>query len=73
MMQGAQTRYSVTTEGGAGVGGRLTEGTYVYLWLTHGDVRQKPAQYCKAITLPLKKKNPFYSARDSGSIPGLGN
>ena len=24
------------------------EGTYVYLWLIHVDVWQKPAQYCKA-------------------------
>ena len=27
------------------------EGIYVYLWLTHVDVWQKPAQYCKAIIL----------------------
>ena len=26
------------------------EGTYVYLWLIHVDVWQKPIQYCKAIT-----------------------
>ena len=24
------------------------EGTYVYLWLIHVDLWQKPAQYCKA-------------------------
>ena len=29
-------------------------GTYVYLWLTHIDVWQKPTQYCKAIILQLK-------------------
>ena len=51
MMQGAQTRYSVTTEEWDGVGGRLTEGTYVYLWLIHVDVWQEPTQYCKAIIL----------------------
>ena len=29
------------------VGGRLTrEGTYVYLWLIHIDIWQKPTQYC---------------------------
>ena len=28
--------------------------TYVYLWLTHVDVWQKPTQYCKAIILQLK-------------------
>ena len=30
------------------------EGTYVYLWLIHDDVRQKTTQYCKAIILQLK-------------------
>ena len=29
------------------------EGTHVYLWLTHVDIRQKPTHYCKAITLQL--------------------
>ena len=38
------------------VGGRFKrEGTYVYLWLIHDDVWQKSAQYCKVITLQLKK------------------
>ena len=31
------------------------EGTFVYLWLIHVDVWQKPTQYCKAIILQLKK------------------
>ena len=30
------------------------EETYVYLWLIHVDVWQKPTQYCKAIILQLK-------------------
>ena len=30
------------------------EGKYVYLWLIHVDVRQKPRKFCKAITLQLK-------------------
>ena len=30
------------------------EGMYVYRWLIHVDVWQKPAQYCKAIILQLK-------------------
>ena len=35
--------------------GRFTrEGTYVYLWLIHVGVWQKPAQYSKAIKLQLK-------------------
>ena len=37
------------------VGGRFQrEGIYVYLWLIHADVWQKPIQYCKAIVLQLK-------------------
>ena len=37
---------------GCGVGGRLKrEGTYIYLWLIHDVVRQKPTQRCKANTL----------------------
>ena len=36
------------------MGGRFKmEGTYVYLWLIHVDVWQKPTQYCKAIILQL--------------------
>ena len=34
----------------------MTEGIYVYLWLTHVDIWQKPTQYCKAIILQLKIK-----------------
>ena len=34
------------------VGGRFKmEGVYVYLWLIHVDVWQKPRQYCKVIIL----------------------
>ena len=33
-----------------------TEGTYIYLWLIHVDVCQRPIQYCKAIMLQLKMK-----------------
>ena len=37
------------------VGGRFKrEGLYVYLWLTHADVWQKPTQHRKAIILQLK-------------------
>ena len=37
-------------------GGRvvLEGGAYVYLQLIRGDVRQKPTEYCKAMTLQLK-------------------
>ena len=45
--------------GGMGweVGGRFQgDGMYVYLWLIHADVWQKPTQYCKAIILQLKIK-----------------
>jgi len=33
------------------------ERTYVYLWLIHIDILQKPSQYCKAIILQFKKEN----------------
>ena len=32
------------------------EGAYVYLWLIHADVWQKPTQYCKAFILLLRIK-----------------
>ena len=40
---------------GSEVGERfMKEGMYVYLWLIHVDIWQKPTQYCKAIILQLK-------------------
>ena len=36
------------------VGGRFKEGTYIYLWLIHVDVWQKPTHYYKAISLQVK-------------------
>ena len=40
---------------GGEVAGRFKwEGIYVYLWLIHADVWQKPTQYRKAIILQLK-------------------
>ena len=30
------------------------EGTYVYLWLIHVAIWQKPTQHCKAIILQFK-------------------
>jgi len=42
---------------GGEMGGRFKkEGTYVYLWLIHVDVWQKPIQYCKTIIFQLKNK-----------------
>ena len=42
---------------GRGWGGRIKrEGTYVYLWLIHSVVWQKPIQHCKAIILQFKIK-----------------
>ena len=34
----------------------MKEGTYVYLWLIHVNVWQKPTQFYKAIILQLKNK-----------------
>ena len=43
---------------GWGLGGKLkTEGAYVYLWLIHIVLWQKPTQHCKEITLQLIKTN----------------
>jgi len=40
---------------GGEVGGRFKgEEIYVYLWLIHVVVQQKPIQHCKAIILQLK-------------------
>ena len=57
----------------------MREGMYIYLWLNHVVVWQKPIQHCKAIILQLKgfpgsavDKNSLASAGDSGSIPNLG-
>ena len=42
--------------GWGGSGRQAQEGrTYIYLWLIHADVWQKPLQLCKAIILQLKK------------------
>ena len=54
---GSSTSCSVTTwRGGMGweVGGRFKkEGTYVYPWVIHGDVWQKPTKHCKANYPPI--------------------
>ena len=37
------------------MGGKFKrEGAYVYLWLMHSNVKQRPTQYCQAIILQLK-------------------
>ena len=51
------SRTDLWTHGGKGweVGRRIKrEGTYVYLWLIHVDIWQRPTQYCKVIFLQLK-------------------
>ena len=58
MMQGTQSRCSVTTRMD-GVGrevevGVQEGGAHLYLWLIHVDVWQRPSQYCKVIILQLK-------------------
>ena len=42
---------------------------YVYLWLIHVDVWQKPIQYCKATILQLKRNIFFFSRNVSASDP----
>ena len=47
--------------------GRLRkEGTYVYLWLIHVDVWQKPTQHCKAAIPQLKKY--IYTAKSPSEL-----
>lgn len=42
---------------------------YVYLWLIHVDVWQKPTQYCKAIILQLKMNTFFKKESNAFSFP----
>ena len=44
---------------GRWVGGGEGKGTFLYLWLIHVDVQQKPTQYCKVIILQFKKKREY--------------
>ena len=52
------------------------EGIYIYLWLIHVDVWQKPTQYCEAIILQLKiiklEKNPATAGSEDKEIIALG-
>ena len=41
-------------EGWDGGGKEVQDGGYIYLWLNHAVVQQKPTQHCKAIILHLK-------------------
>ena len=53
-----------------------TEQTYVYLWLIHVDVWQKPAQCCKLIILQLKIKKEYWRRLPlppPGNLPDTGN
>ena len=58
-------------EGWDGVeGGREVqrEATYMYLWLIHVDIWQKPTQHCKAIILHLKIKKKNFKVKLNGKI-----
>ena len=52
-----------------GMGGRWEGGsgwgTHVHPWLIHVNVWQKPPQYCKVISLQLKKKKKARELRSS--------
>ena len=47
------------------------EGTFVNLWLTHVDVWQKTAQYCKVIILQLEIKKIFKNTKESKEKDGF--
>ena len=47
------------------------QGMYVYLWLIHIVVWQKPIQHCKAVTLQLKiKKEVMCHPQPGAQLPG---
>ena len=54
-------------------GGSRGRGTYVYLWLIHVDVWQKPTQYGKAIILQFKLHFKIWGSGNtpSGSLSQL--
>ena len=59
-----------------GMGGRFKrEGPYVYLWLIHVDVWQKPTQYCKAVVLShfscFRPCNPMDCRLPGSSVHGI--
>ena len=47
------------------LGGGSGWGTHVHPWLIHVNVWQKPPQYCKVISLQLKKKKKARELRSS--------
>ena len=47
--------------------GGLGWGIHVIPWLIHVNVWQKPLQYCKVISLQLKKKSVYQSSGFSSS------
>ena len=55
--QGTQNWDVYQPRGVDGEGDRFKrEGTYIYLWLIHGDIWQKQTQFSKAIILQLKNE-----------------
>ena len=64
----------INLEGWDGEGdgrGFKREGTYVYLWLIHVDVWQKPTQHSKAIILKLKIYIYFKSLQITNAGEGM--
>ena len=51
-----------------GCGREVEEGIYVYLWLIHVDVWQKPIQHCNTIILQLKTKKKKKKNSPLGSV-----
>ena len=87
MAQETPTELCINLEGRDMRGRFKREGIYVYLWLSHVEVWQKTAKFCKGIILQLKKKKKYSplglpqwlsgkefacNAGDTGSIPGSG-
>ena len=71
MTQGAQTLLCDNLEGWGEVGERFKrEGTYVYLWLIHADVWQKPTQCVKQLSFNRKKKKNQNAWGGGGGVVG---
>ena len=63
MKQGSQgwcTGMTLRDGMGRAVGGGSGWGTHVHPWQIHVNVWQKPPQYCKVISLQLKRKKKSY-------------
>ena len=65
------TRMTLRDGKGRELGAGLGWGTYVYPWLIHVNVWQKPPRYCKVISLQLKI-NKYLQGEKKKNPPAMG-